>query len=74
MTGNDERFERALFESITARLMHRKSSHLPGMGTFDVRHEPAVIQNDASHTNGEQPTGGPFTVLPPTDNILFENE
>ena len=74
MSGNDPRFERALFESITERLMHRKSSHLPGMGTFVVRHEPAVIQNDASHSNDEQPTDGPFTISPPTDNILFENE
>lgn len=74
MSGSDPRFERALFESITERLMHRESSHLPGMGTFVVRHEPGIIQNEASRTNGEQPTDGPFTFSPPTDHILFENE
>ena len=74
MSDNEARFERALFESITERLMHRESSRLPGMGTFVVRHEPGFIQNDASRIHGEQPTDGPFTVSPPTDSILFENE
>ncbi len=74
MSVNDPRFEQALFESITERLMHRESSHLPGIGTFVVRHEPGIIKSDSELSDGEQPTDGPFTVSPPTDNILFERE
>ncbi|QXD15362.1 HU family DNA-binding protein [Rhodocaloribacter litoris] len=55
---------RALADILREALVRGESVHVPGLGTFEVRHQPSQVMEE----------GGLSVVLPPRDVVVFKPE
>lgn len=64
-TPQRDQVESALAEIITEALVIGDSAHVPGLGTFVVRHRSSSIERTES---------GEVLMRPPSDEIVFTQE
>lgn len=57
-----DQVETVLAELIKEALERRESAHVPGLGTFTVRHKNSTLQRTEK---------GNMVLMPPTDEIVF---